>query len=1229
MPSPRRLPVLSLSFGWFLSVFLLSVLAPSEARSAEIDFSRQVRPILAQYCFKCHGPDDLQRQAGLRLDQREAAVAPAESGARAIVPGQAAASELLRRIDSTDDDQIMPPPATKKKLTNEERAILRQWVAEGARYQPHWSFSPPQQAAPPVVQQRPWPLVPFDPYVLAKLEQRQWSPNPVADRYTLARRLSLDLLGLPPTPAAADDFVADQEPDAYERLVDRLLASPSYGERWARRWLDLARYADTNGYEKDRPRSIWPYRDWVIQALNADLPFDQFSIEQLAGDMLPGASEAQRIATGFHRNTMMNEEGGVDPLEFRFHAMTDRVSTTGTIWLGLTLGCAHCHTHKFDPIPHAEYYGLFAMLNNADEPELEVRRPDLLERRRQLTPEIERLEAELPSQFPPAGEWRWSNVKVVKATAASGATLQPQEDGSYLVTGPAADVDTYTIELETELPEIAALRLETLTHASLGKNGPGRTAHGNFVLTELELRVAPGTAKAENMPESAPKQAPQPVKIATAKADIEQDMFPVAHAFDGNAKTGWAIHNTAQPLNQNRAATFTFEQPTSIAGPTRWTVVIKQDFGSQHTIGRFRLQFGQMNKDGRPLAERRQEHLQRQFSQWTEQQAARAVKWQTLRPTTARSNLPLLTILPDDSILASGDQSKSDRYDLTFADVPRGITAIRVTALPDERLPKYGPGRVFYEGPMGDFFLSDIRLSAGPRSTAADGAAAELTVFPFAKATQSFASGGNTAAAAIDDNKQTGWSINGGQGKSHTAVFTLREPLTETGTLALSLLFERFYAAGLGRLRIDVTTDARAEATSLSPEVERALALPAAERTKEDEALLLKAFVAVAPELAPARQRIEQLRSQLPAFPTTLVLQERPPENPRPTFRHHRGEFLQPKERIEPRGLSILPPLPSDSAPNRLTFAQWLVAANNPLVGRVTMNRRWAALFGRGLVRTTEDFGYQGESPTNQELLDWLAVELTRQNWSLKRMDRLIVTSATYRQSSRVTPERFAQDPQNELLSRGARARLEAELIRDSLLQMSGLLTQRLGGASVFPPQPANVTTEGAYGQLSWQTSSGGDRYRRGLYTFAKRTAPYAMFTTFDAPSGEACVARRESSNTPLQALTLMNDVVFLETAQALGADVLREPLDDTARAISLFRRCVTRPPTAEELQLVLRFQEQQRQRFASGQLDPAPLAGAGAGTGAGTGAGDVAVRAAWIATARAILNLDETITKN
>ncbi len=1226
MPSPRRSLIVSLGSGWLFPACLLLGLVPSGGHGAEIDFSRQVRPILAQYCFKCHGPDDLQRQAGLRLDQREAAVAPAESGARAIVPGQAATSELLRRIDSPDEDQVMPPPATKKKLTNEERAILRQWVTEGARYQPHWSFLPPQQAAPPAVQQRPWPLVPFDPYVLAKLEQRQWSPNPVADRYTLVRRLYLDLLGLPPTPTAADDFVADQEPDAYERLVDRLLASPSYGERWARRWLDLARYADTNGYEKDRPRSIWPYRDWVIQALNADLPFDQFSIEQLAGDMLPAASDTQRIATGFHRNTMINEEGGIDPLEFRFHAMTDRVSTTGTIWLGLTLGCAHCHTHKFDPIPHAEYYGLFAMLNNADEPELEVRRPELLERRQQLTQEIERLEAELPNQFPPAGDWRWSNVKVLKAVAASGATLQPQEDGSYLATGPAADTDTYTIEIETELREIAALRLETLTHASLGKNGPGRTAHGNFVLTELDLRVSPGAVKAGNPKDAAPNDAPQPVKIATATADIEQEMFPVTHAFDGNAKTGWAIHNTTQPLNQNRAATFTFEQPTTSAGPTRWTIVIKQDFGSQHTIGRFRLQFGQMNRDGRPLVERRQEHLRERFSRWTEQQAARAVKWQTLRPTTARSNLPLLTVLPDHSILASGDQSKSDRYELTFENVPRGITAIRVTALPDERLPKYGPGRVYYEGPVGDFFLSDIRLSAGPLSagSAAAGkndAAAALTVYPFAKATQSFASGGNTAAAAIDDNKQTGWSINGGQGKSHAAVFTLREPLTETGTLALSLLFERYYAAGLGRLRIEVTTDPSAEASGLSPAVEQALALPVAERTKEDEAVLMKAFVATAPELASARQRIEQLRGQLPAFPTTLVMQERPPENPRPTFRHHRGEFLQPKERVAPGGLSILPPLPSDTEPNRLTFARWLVAANNPLVGRVTMNRRWAALFGRGLVRTTEDFGYQGESPTNQELLDWLAVELTRQNWSLKRMDRLIVTSATYRQSSRVTPERFAQDPQNDLLSRGARARLEAELIRDSLLHMSGLLTQRLGGASVFPPQPANVTTEGAYGQLSWQTSTGGDRYRRGLYTFAKRTAPYAMFTTFDAPSGEACVARRESSNTPLQALTLMNDVVFLETAQALGADVLREPLDDTARAISLFRRCITRPPTAEELQLVLRFFEQQRGRFAGGQLDPAPLAG--------PGAGDVVVRAAWIATARAILNLDETITKN
>ncbi|HND56069.1 MAG TPA: DUF1549 domain-containing protein, partial [Pirellulaceae bacterium] len=404
-------------------------------------------------------------------------------------------------------------------------------------YQPHWAFVAPRQTPLPRLAQPGRVRGPLDAYVAGRLEQLGLAPSPEADRYTLVRRAYLDLVGLPPTVEQADEFLADKGPDAYERLVDRLLASPRYGERWARRWLDLARYADTNGYEKDRPRSIWPYRDWVIRSLNSDLPFDQFTIEQLAGDMLPGATQDQRIATGFHRNTMINEEGGIDPLEFRFHAMVDRMNTTGTTWLGLTLVCAYCHTHKFDPIPHSEYYSMFAMLNNADEPEVDVQLPDLVRRRAELEARIAQFEATLADQFPPEGELRWSTPKLVSATTASGAKLELQDDGSLLATGPVSDVDTYTIELDDDSTDVVALRLETLTHPSLGKTGPGRTPHGNFVLTEISATVAERGAIPGD------QSAATPLKFASARADIEQDMFSVVKAFDGDPKSGWAIHN--------------------------------------------------------------------------------------------------------------------------------------------------------------------------------------------------------------------------------------------------------------------------------------------------------------------------------------------------------------------------------------------------------------------------------------------------------------------------------------------------------------------------------------------------------------------------------------------------------------------------------------------------------------------------------------------------------------
>jgi hypothetical protein len=893
---------------------------------------------------------------------------------------------------------------------------------------------------------------------------------------------------------------------------------------------------------------------------------------------------------------MLNEEGGIDPLEFRFHAMTDRVNTTAIAWLGLTLGCAQCHTHKYDPIPQREYYAVMAFLNNADEPEMAVPSPALAARRADIEKQIAALEADLPNRFPSGGDVRWQAPKVVSARSAAGATMKVEESG-VLVSGKAPERDSYTVVLDSDLTDVAALRLEALTDPSLPSTGPGRTPHGNFVLTGVRVTAAP---------RGSPDRA-QPVKLVRAEADAAQDGFPPANVLNGNPKAGWAIH-VGGKWNVNRTLTLTLDKPAGFPGGTRWTVTLDQQYGTGHTLGRFRLGLGQRQDDRRPVEARRRENLQRHFDEWLAGESARAVRWQVLRPAEAKSNLPLMTVLDDASVLASGDMSKRDVYDLAFRGDFKGVTAVRLEVLPDDSLPKRGPGRVYYEGPFGDFFLSEFTLSADSQPV------------KFARASQSI---GTSAAAAIDGDPLTGWSIGGsGQGRPHAAVFTLPAPLGSVKVLSLRLLFERYYAAGLGRFRVSVTTDPRAlEAREMPAEVEELLLVPAARRTAEQRDSLLHYYLSVAPELAPEREAIKKLRDGMPAYPTTLVMKERPANNPRPTFRHHRGEFLQPQERVEPDVLSAVYPFPAGRPRNRQTFARWLVDPGNPLVGRVTMNRQWAAFFGRGIVRTAEDFGFTGEPPTHPELLDWLAVEFIRQGWSLKAMHRLIVTSATYQQSSRVTPELAARDAENKLLARGPRVRLEAELLRDAALGTSGLLSHKVGGPSVFPPQPASVTAEGAYGALGWKASEGADRYRRGLYTFSKRTAPFAAFATFDAPSGEACVARREVSDTPLQALTLLNDAAFTECAQALGRSLTSQQGSVEERAAWLFRRCLTRPPTDEERVALAKFYRAQKERFGRKELDAAKVAG--------PGAGDADERAAWTATARAVLNLDEFITKD
>ncbi|MCA8968461.1 MAG: PSD1 domain-containing protein, partial [Planctomycetes bacterium] len=792
-----------------------------------LSYSRDVRPILSQHCFRCHGPDEAAREAELRLDR----------------PGRAATAPIVERITSRDPHEIMPPPSAQKPLSPQQIEVLTTWIAEGATYEKHWAFVPPRRPELPDNEARH----PIDRFVRARLAGSGLTRAPEADKWTLVRRVYLDLIGLPPTIEEVDRFVADASKGAYERLVDRLLASPRYGERWARRWLDLARYADTNGYEKDRDRSIWPYRDWVIRALNDDMPYDRFAIEQIAGDMLQGATQSQVIATGFFRNTMLNEEGGIDPLEFRFHAMTDRVATTGTALLGLTVACAQCHTHKFDPITHREYYGLMAFLNNADEPDYFV--------------------------------------------------LNEREEKRY---------EARLAEADAELAQLAS-----------------------------------------KWPASAP------------------------------------------PLEQS-------------------------------------------------------------FDAWLTERRELASRWTTLVASVATSNSPKLVVAANGVVDVHGDTTKHDVYRLVFAPLGHEVRALRLEALPDDRLPSRGPGMTFYEGRKGDFYLSEfeLRTASGP------------VVIVAASETHAGDKFGHAVSAqlTLDGDLQTGWAVDGRIGKRHVAIYELETPLPAHTAMELTMHFGRHFASSLGRFRISATAELRGDAkTALGEDVDALLALPREELTEQQRARLREYFLLHAPLVKSHADRIRALRRP-PDRVTTLVMRERPAQHPRATHRHHRGDYLDPKERVEPSVPAVLHGFPSDAARDRLGFARWLVAPENPLAARVVVNRHWAAFFGEGIVRTLDDFGAQGELPSHPQLLDWLAVEFVERGWSIKALHKLIVTSQTYRQASVIQPEHLRLDPQNRLLARAPRFRLDAEVLRDAALLAAGVLSDKMYGPPVRPPQPEGVT---------------------------------------------------------------------------------------------------------------------------------------------------------------------------
>jgi mono/diheme cytochrome c family protein len=1031
-----------------------------------IDFTRDIQPIFTAYCVGCHGAKKAAGQ--LRLDNKAAAMKGGISGA-IIVPHNAKASILLTRVTGSDGQAKMPMGGDPLQPAQIE--LLRQWLEQGAIWPSndesqianlkseiatHWAYVKPKRPTIPAVKNQAWIRNPIDAFVLARLEKEGLQPSSEANKETLLRRVYLDLIGLPPSVKEMDEFLNDNAPNAYEKVVDKLLASQHYGERWARPWLDLARYADSNGYEKDNLRTMWKYRDWVINALNADMPFDQFTIEQLAGDMLPKLSDEKRaqdqlIATGFHRNTLINQEGGIDPEEARFEILVDRVNTTATVWLGSTMACAQCHNHKYDPFSQRDYYRLYAFFNSSaweygyqgegmdettrwvKEPVLDLPTPEQDAKRKVIEAETTELQTKLKTQTPELDaaqaaweramldeEKQWTVLEPNEVKAVSGATLTKQADKSVLASGANPEAETYVITAKTDLKNITALRLEAMTDASLPKGGPGRDPYGNFLLTGLEVEATPANGK------------PQLIAFKSASVD-----------------------NQASRIEPKKFFTQAGDTPP-IDKPTGWLVN------------------------------------------------------------------------------ATSDTTRVHRNAVFIAEKPFGGATLT------------------------------IKL------------------------------------------KQLGGSV--GQ--------------------------------GIGRFRLSVTTSKEPTKITTVPATQKpVLWLAAAARTPKQAKDLASLHRSLTPLLKADRERLSALQKELRDLQivTALVLGEKLGyEKPSAPLRL-RGSFLSPGEKVYADVPAFLPSLPETLPYNRLGLAKWLVSEDNPLTARVTVNRFWEAFFGRGLVLTSEDFGTQGETPSHPELLDWLACEFMNaergtmnannaQRWSMKAIHRLIVMSATYRQSSSIPRSSLSVptsdlDPYNRLLARGPRFRLEAEMIRDLGLTASGLLSRKLGGPSVFPLQPEGIWTS-PYSSEKWRTSEGEDRYRRSLYTFIRRTAPFPQMMTFDGTSRETCTVRRVRTNTPLQALTLLNDEAAMDNARGLAARMLREGGATLPTRLTYgFRTCLTRKPEAAELERLLALYKQQLANFTTQPNTARKII-------KDSKAANKAEFAALTMVANVLLNLDETVTK-
>ncbi len=1142
---------------------LAPVLAAGEV-PAQPDFNRDVRPILARHCLSCHGQDEGHRKAELRLDRREDAVAERADGTRPIAPGDPDGSEILFRISEDDPNVHMPPPSTGDRMTDDEVTVLKRWVEQGAEYAPHWAFARPVDRPLPTVADPTRARGGIDRFLQHRLDAEGLRPSPEADRSTLLRRLSLDLRGLPPTPVEIAAFAGDPAPDAYERAVDRLLADPGLGEKWARMWLDLARYADSAGFGSDPLRpNMWRYRDWVIDAFNRNLPYDRFLTEQLAGDLLPEPTLEQRVATAFHRNTMTNTEGGTDDEEFRIAAIKDRVDTTGQVVMGLTFGCAKCHTHKYDPITHEEYYRLFAVFNQTADFDQPDERPTLaapsanqIEANRQIdaavavrkakldasTPELEAAQAAWERSIVMPPTWRPLAIRAVKTE--SGAAVTVADDGLLTATGDRPAQESYTIEATVDPRQLRAIRLETLPDATLPKGGAGRADDGNFVLSRVAAELAPGTTDGPTAPVG------RFVRVE--------------------------LPGAGKMLSLAEVQVFGPEGQAIVGGVAKQS---STDYGGDAA----RARDGQT--DGHYEQAKSTTHTRTEANPWWElelpaaQAIARVVVWnRTDNGTGAR------------------------------------LAGARVLVLDADHQPLWSQDVAAAPAPS-------VELTATNRRT-----------LPIVVAWADHEQPGFAVANTIQGvDPKKGWAVGPQIDRPHTAVFGLGAvpDLGDAATLAIRLE-HRYKDPGfvLGRFRLATSGDASAVERSRVPAgILAIIDTPPGARTDAQRQALAAHYRSIAPELKPVRDEIARLEASRPKPPMLPVMAELPTDKRRPNRILNKGNFLDPGKPVEPGVLAAFHPLAGDAPANRLGLAQWLVDRDNPLTARVAVNRVWAQLFGTGLVESEEDFGTQGELPSHPELLDWLALRFQESGWDTKALLRQIVTSAAYRQSSRVEPDLLAKDPKNRLLARAPRGRLDAETIRDQALALSGLLSQRLGGPSVFPAQPDGLWQAAFNGERTWSTSPGTDRHRRGLYTFWRRTVPYPSMAAFDAPSRELCTPRRIRSNTPLQAFVVLNDPVYVEAAQALGRRIVREggaTVSDRVRfGLTL---SLGRPATAEQVAVLVDLFEAERSRYAS---DPeAARALATEPIGPLPPGADPAEMAAWTAVANVLLNLDGVLTK-